>query len=512
MIPPQMYRYTVCICLFLVLTCVNGAAVAFEPGNGPDEPLIGILTIPVWEDGIIYFAGWPDAFYAFDEEKNEARWAVALDPQPDELAFQYLPAPPPAPVLSYVLVQMGRRIWGVSKVDGRSVWSIDRLPPASGDEASRTSNPLPGYYIFGEDTDPAVITLEEDETRWYCRGRRLGDGGLDWERPLNGEPGGWWLERDSLWIVTEISGPNGPASTVDRPCALARYDASTGDLIWSAPVDNDSAFRACLRTDGRIFLLEQNDGVFGFRSIHEESGEIQRIINYEAGDFIDALASDDKLIVMHRDSVPGSQIVKFSLYYTSLNPIRFQTIREARYDQLFHVPGIDRNLFFYGGTAYELYNGNLVWSEDAQREVVDWAADDERIYFWDSVGSIVALERLTSQEIWRIPFPNLPPIHLMGPDFSGAALTLIENRLFATTPLGELYRLNTETGEQFPGIIKVPDSAQSAFNADNGTTSGAGRSNKSGLIIWLVVFLALVGAGTWYVRRRGRQKGGIDGI
>ena len=68
---------------------------AISPALAEVESTMGILTLPESEEGILYFAGWGDILYAFDEVSNEEKWALQLEPV--RMASEVVPrvAPPP---------------------------------------------------------------------------------------------------------------------------------------------------------------------------------------------------------------------------------------------------------------------------------------------------------------------------------------------------------------------------------------------------------------------------------
>jgi outer membrane protein assembly factor BamB len=483
--------------IFLTALFVAGLLSPASADEDRPETALGILTPPSLDSDVLYFAGWGGKLYAFDEAKNQARWEVSLSPLPSQIDPDDLPAPPPFQTGSYILVHLGRQLWGVSKVDGRSVWCVDNLPPASNRNLRRTSNPLPGFQVYYQDELATVLTLEENEMVWFLRGRRLGDGSMEWEAQLVGEPCAWWLEKDSLWVVTRSPGESG-----NGPGVVTQYDPHSGQSRWASPIVPDASFRAALRTDGRVFLLEKTGPDFYIRAFSEESGELKRTIFYQGGEFIDALGSDDKLAFFHEEGEPDQKLVRLSMYYSSLNPIRFQTVRRSREDQVFVEPAIDGNLVLYGGTAYELYDGNMVWKEDDQLQLIDWAADADHVYLWLGTDELVALERLTSLEIWRISLEALPPGQLLGADFGGASLTLVDGRLFAGSPIGELFRVDAATGAKHPGIIRVPGSIP--IESLGKYAGPANKSRAGGLkaLIWLVSLAVLVSAALLVVKKR----------
>jgi len=464
------------------------------PAHAQDTPssVPGIITPPTVENEVIYFAHWPDTLYAFDESRNEVRWSMALDPPLADLDTVILPVPPPQTSLSAVIIHIGRQLWVVSKVDGHTIWSTSGLVTASHNRASATSNTLPGYWVLESDTEGTLVSMEEDSGFWFIRKRRLGDGRVDWERRLNGNPHGWWLDGRNLCMAYELFGPEGPASGEDRPGIAASINLETGENIWSTPVLENSGFRSSFQASpGRIFLTEETGlGVFTVRGFNRETGELYRSIDYQAGEFITVLTSGDKLVFLHREGSPEQKLIRFLLYYSSLNPIRFQTIRESVEGQIFENPTVDKSLLLCGSATYSLYDGNLVWQEFSQVSLVDMAVDDLNLYIWDAGGKIMCLDRLYGQEKWSTPFNVLPPDSLDRDDLGGASLSLVEQRLFAATPAGELIRIDSETGEPYPGILRVTSNGPE-------NSSGQLRQNSSGDFLrlpwfWVSVVIVLI--------------------
>jgi len=486
----------------LVVFVACGLARPVKAAGGDD--VLGILTPPAVEEKVIYFVHWPQTLYAFDEAANKLRWSTVLDPPLGDIDERKLPAPVTETCPSYILVHLGRQLWGVSKVDGHTVWSAKGLEEASRDSAASMSNTLPGYYVLSGDADSSVITLEEESGWWFCRSRRLGDGSVEWEHRLNGEPRGWWLDGRSLWIGFELFGSSGPGSANGSPGNIVKLDAGSGNLLWATQVTEGVSLQAVFRVAGqRVYLMERTaDGDFQVRGFDEESGTLARSITYSAGDLIAALVSGDKLVFLHREGSPEQNLVRFLLYYSSLNPIRFQTIGEARADQLFSTPAVDGNLLLYAGASYSLYDGKLVWQEHLQRLLVDWAADDYRLYLWDSAGSIQGLDRLTGQEVWKTPFAVLPPDEQLGPHHGGASLALADERLFASTPTGEVYRIDPATGELHPGVLTVREDSSIE---PAGRAHGPGEKRSHGTTwLWIsITIVVLIGlAFLWFGTRK----------
>ncbi|MCX6645758.1 MAG: hypothetical protein NTY09_05305 [bacterium] len=142
---------------FLILLSVLITAICASPAPARDIdgiPETAIITPPAVDEGIYYFFSWPDHFYAFNETANELQWASILDPPAGNIAPQVLPAPAPEPIRSYILLHVGRRLWGISKVDGHPVWSVDGLPEGSYTNSNRASNRLPGFYTI---TNAAIL-------------------------------------------------------------------------------------------------------------------------------------------------------------------------------------------------------------------------------------------------------------------------------------------------------------------------------------------------------------------
>lgn len=478
------------------LLLLIAAALAFPlpsgaAGEDQEGKMLGILTVPAVDEGIIYFAGFGDKLYAFDEVKNEERWVAAIEPA-SEYALDALPAPAPTSSGSYVLFHLGRRLWAVSRVDGRVVWSVDSLPEASMKSATRTSNPMPGYAVRGDELSGWVFSLEEDSGFWFCRKRRLGDGGIVWENKLEGNPRAWWSDYSGLWIACEQYGPEGAGESGTHAGLLTRVDPDSGSQVWASPVDPGMSFRAALRSFGRMMLLEKKpDGQFQLRAFREDTGELYRTISYSRGDFLWALESSGRLILLHRKS---RDELTLDLYYASLNLIKSADIQPAGDDQPFAVPEVDNTLLLYAGTAFSLYDGNRVWQfmSDSQKPIVAWTSDSERLYLWDSSGSLDCLERITGLEVWRTPFSVLPPPDVLGPGYGGASLTLDGNRLLAATPGGELFRIDTIRGEPNPGVIRIPASLTDNEIQQNTQPEQKNQQKKSPTALWTVLILALV--------------------
>lgn len=464
----------------LILTGLLIGSVKAQDG-GQIQPA-AIITPPTVEDEIIYFFSWPDTLYAFDESENELKWSSKLDPLARDVDPLALPAPAPYTIRSYVLLHIGRQLWGISKVDGRPVWSVDGLPEASDHTANRDANHLPGFYAADIGTFDFVLTFEQDATssEWFLRRRLLGDGSLEWEMDMEGIPRGWWYNRDGLWISYEM---NDLGSGM-----VMRVDPDTGTEIWSSDIVAGDGYRSAFIGTGRIFLMVRSgNGEFWIRAYNLESGELYRTIDYEADELIDVLQSGDKLAFIHRQGSEEQRLVRFLLYYTSLNPIRAQTIRESRLDQAFSRPVIEGNLLLYGGKGYSVFDGNTVWSKNEQMLLVEWVSDDYNLFIWQESGRLISWDILTGAEIWNIPFNVLPEGTGTDSNFSGASLTLIGDRLFAATPMGELIRIDKETGEPNPGIIKI---SLTEGTGSNGTKDGS-MNNVSGGFIWIWILLVI---------------------
>ena len=472
-----------------------------EKGREP-----GILGPPAVENGIIYFTNWPGTIYAFDENANSIMWNGKLDPPLNIENFDPASLPIPAPVLvkSSEIVHIGRQLWVISKIDGIASWSADNLPIASRESANATSNTLPGFYVIDSGSEGGILTLEEDNGFWHCRKRSLGDGTVSWEKMIAGEPRGWWRDNDSIWIAYELFGETGSEQSNDQPGTVVCVDPESGEPKWTTPVTDGSKLMGAFRVKGpRVYLIERmEDGAFEVRAFDEDSGETFKSITYNAGDYITTLVSGDKIIFLHHDGSPESKQAKFHLYYSSLNPIKYQTILMSREDQLFPKPVIDGNLFLYAGSSYSVYDGRLVWQEYAQSRMVDWAADDYLIYIWDSAGSAAGIDRLTGQERWRTPFNALPPEERLGPNHGGASLSLADNRLFAATPDGEIARIDPATGELYPGVLRV--TSRVVVDKLGGNQGGASGNVFGSLWVWvsLLIVLILGGFFVWFSMRK----------
>ena len=492
------------LCLLALLLLAAQPSFADSSGKA-SQPIIGILTIPAVVEGDIYFAGWGNKFYAFDELKNEEHWNIQLDPPLDAVDVDNLPAPPPTSLGSCMLLHLGRRLWAVSKIDGRIVWHVDGLPRASWRAMRESANPSPGYVTIAAEASPSVITLEADNTeQWYARSHRLGDGGVEWEYKLPGNPSTWWADESELLIV--CTRPDQEAiSDGKHPGSISCLDPKTGLQTWITPEVEGADLKASIRSGGRIFLLEEiQPGQFQVRAFNDQTGELLRTITYQRGKWIWASESDGKLVFLHETEFPDK--IDFSLYYTSLNPIRFQPMARARPDQPFFHPAVDGNLFMYGGSTYSLYDGSQVWSwkEDEQEPVVDWAGDADHLYLWEKTGSIVSIEKLTGKESWRTAFNNLPPDSMLGPNYGGAGMVLDGARLLIVTPGGELYRVNTSTGQPYPGVLRV---ATSVGNAKQGAAIQEKRPVGALVwIFWVFGILALIILAAIGVRLAFEQK------
>ena len=490
----------------LAIAALSLAGIHVPVYAADEEPEPGILTPPAIEDSVLYFVNWPDMLYAFDEAENRVRWSASLDPPLQDFEISALPAPSPTPILSYLIVHLGNQLWGVSKVDGRSVWSVENLPVASHRNASRSVNPLPGYYTIEEESGGSLITLELEDGLWQIRSRRLGDGEIEWDTRLPGVPRGWWVDRDRILITCELYGESGPESTDNRPAAIIRLDPDTGETVWSVEPANGTSLRATFRSTYQaipmIFLqLELPSGEFQVSSYREETGEKYRTITYSAGEHIATLNSGDKIVFLHREGSEEQRQVRFLLYYSSLNPIRFQTIRESRTDMIFPEPMVDGNLLLYAGTVYSLYDGRQVWREDVQRWQVGWASDDYYVYIWDAAGTLIALDRLTGQLTWETPFNVLPPEVAECSHYCGAGLVLADNRLIATTPAGEVLRVDPVTGEPYPGILRVSRTEE----GDGLTRDVHGGEHGMTVSVWIwvsIAVLVILGAAfLWFGRK-----------
>ena len=495
----------------LIFICLLFSGLNVYPAFAQDNIDIreaAIITPPTVDEGIIYFFSWPNHLYAFNEPANELQWTSVLDPRVGYVNPDILPAPSPVLIRSYVLLHMGRQLWGISKVDGHPVWSVDGLPEGSYVESTRETNRLPGFYAIDEGHYGSVLTLEqESHGGWYVRRRLLGDGSLEWEHELFGKPRSWWYNRDGLWIAYERMEP---ANASGFPGIATSINPDTGEEIWSSEASSGFGYRSSFMGTGRIFLLQGTEtGEFRIDAYRQDSGEIYKTISYEAGELIDVLQSGDKLTFMHREGENDDRLVKFLLYYTSLNPIRLQTIRETRADQPFSIPVIEGNLLLYGGKAYSVFDGNTVWDKLEQMSLVEWISDDYNIYIWEDVGRLVCWDRLTGSEMWVTPFNVLPTESELGPNFGGASMTLADGRLFIATPLGELVRVDTETGEPYPGIIKVSQSEETPVAGSNGNS---GSADGGGFIwIWILVVIAAGFAAVWIFVSKKKVPGDESG-
>jgi outer membrane protein assembly factor BamB len=472
---------------FFAVFVVN--AFAEEISHDPVIP-----TPPAVDEGIIYIVHWPDAVYAFDEATNSVRWTGLFEPALDTTDFDLnsLPAPAPTPIRSCVLVHLGNQLWAVSKIDGRLEWSVDNLPPSSEFTATHSSNTLPGYYALDIGADGAVFTLEfRDDGSWRCCRRLLGDGSVQWETNMGaGIPKGWWVDRDGIYIACENQIPDEVVGEPVTPAFVYKFDPESGKTLFVSDIAMDSSYRSSFIASGRIYLLEKlTTGDFRVRAFKLDTGELYDEITYSAGDFIDALQSDDKLIFLHKEISGEEDTVRFQLYYSSLNAIRSQTLREPRSDQPFSKPDVVGNLFLCGGAAYSLYDGNIVWQYLEQMSLVDWTHDDNNLYLWDASGNLLCWDRLTGSEVWKTPFNPMDTTHI-----GGESLSLIDGRLFATTQSGDLVRINPDTGEPHPGVIRITTTA-------NGSTGNQPNQdgNNSYFWIWIVLALIIVAAGliTW---------------
>jgi len=497
-------NFLVIITIFIMAHAFMASPVLYaqvEPGKEP-----GILGPPAVENGIVYFVHWPETLYAFDENTNEIRWTGTLDPllEIDNFDPADLPIPAPVTANSYVIVHIANQLWVVSKIDGLAAWHIDKLPPASRRIADATSNTFPGFYPVETGSDGGLITLEEESGFWFCRRRMLGNGNIAWENRIPGEPRAWWYDRDSVWIAYELFGESGPGSASDKPGVIVCLDPDDGGLKWSTPVIDNAMIQGAFRVeDSRVYLVERTaDGAFAVRAFNETSGELYKEISYYAGNYMETLVSGDKIVFLHEDGSPEHRQAKFHLYYSSLNPIKFQTLMLSRDDQLFSTPQIDRNLFLYAGASYSVYDGRLVWQEHIQRKMVDWASDDYMIYIWDSAGFLLGLDRLTTQEMWRTQFNVLPSESSMGPNHGGASLKLADGRLFAGTPAGELVRIDTSTGELHPAVLRVTSQDVLKSNGRNGGAGTGGGFGSLWLWISLLIVASLAGFFLWFSLRK----------
>jgi outer membrane protein assembly factor BamB len=454
---------------------------------------------------MLYFAAWPGNLYAFDGSNNEVRWKSPLDLSIDEVNQTCLPAPAPELKETYVLVHLGRRLWGVSKVDGRSVWSAEGLPDSSRENLRTSSNPLSGYFSLGEDTSAGVVTLEEDSDGWLCRRRRLGDGSLEWEFALEGDPKGWWLDLRQIWIVCQGSA----ATAGSGPGVLLKLNADSGEVEWTTPVSGDTRFLATLRATRRVFLLEERaEGKFEIRAFNEESGDLYRSAGYSDGDFVGAFQTEDKLLFLHRQESSKREVLGLRMYYSSLNPMLARpTVLYPHDEKLFAEPVLDRTLLLYAGTAYSVFTGHPVWQEEVGQSLVDWVSDEDHIYLWDSAGELICLDRLAGQERWRTAFEPLQD-ESIGPNHGSASLALSDGRLVASTPYGELVKMDAASGALHPEVLRL----RPATGGDQSAVGGGGK-RPSGLWLWAVLALIVIVAAGWITassRRRLSDSGGED--
>ncbi len=497
----------------LTLVLLTGPVSIVNAQDGNAELPAALITPPAIEEGVLYFVSWPDTLYAFEENENSARWAAVLDPPLESLDRASLPAPAPQPVMSYVLVHLGRQLWGVSKVDGHSVWSISGLPEASSDRSDSTVEALPGYYVLTDDAAGTLLVLEEESGWWQIRKRRLGDGSIDWELRLDGEPRGWWVDGDGICVCLEVYGSEGPGAGYDRPGSVTKYDHDTGESLWSIPVNEESAYRSVFTADpDRIYLTEKIlTGEFEVRAYTRDSGELYWSITYEADEIIQVLSSGERLVFLHREGSEEQRLVRFLLYYSSLNPIRPQTLRESLESQFFYEPAIDKSLFMYGSAVYSLYDANLVWQELVQIETVDWAGDVDYLYLWDSAGMLICYDRLTGLRLWESEFNVLPALFKNEPAYGGASLTLMDNRLFASTPAGELIRVDPSNGELYPGVLRISVENGITGNGSDQDEPAVQTGRRRGIPwVWISVGIILFLAGLYYWGTHRRSVTGMD--
>jgi outer membrane protein assembly factor BamB len=479
---------------FGVFTALVNPAYASNHFRWPQDKMYGILTKPEPDNNHIYFAGWPGTLYSFNEASNETIWTSVLDPLPDNVALENLPAPPPEIVGSFIMVHIGDRLWGISKIDGRSVWSINGLPQASAEVRIRSGNTLPGYLVSNRSDPPDIFTIEYDGTLWNLHCRHLGNGTEKWRYKLPGVPRAWWLIGGNPTIVCQLYGPNGAGPENDSPSVVVSVDQGNGDLNYSSPAAEDVTFLAALRSSGRIFRIEGNSsGRFIVTSTFEDTGEYQNDIEYHTGEFLSAFQSDDKIVMLHRKEGSESEMLDYRLYYSSLSPIRYQTLLVSRDDQIFSEPWVDGNLFFFGGKTYSLYNGNQVWRDDIQRNIIDWVVDDHQLYAWDATGYLICFERLTGNELWKSAFDILPPEPMLGPKYSGAGLVLDDDRIIAFTPASEIYRISESDGEIYPGVLKVNNSMDKTDAGIFSRVSGSEKGKKSLALILIIALLVVAG-------------------
>ena len=476
--------------ILLISCCFFSAVFITSPSLAQGSELIrdaSIITPPAIDEGIIYFYSWSVNLYAFNESANELQWTCVLDPPVGSIIPEMLPAPAPIPIRSNVLLHVGRRLWGISKVDGHPVWSVNNLPEGSFEASNRASNRLPGFYAIDEGNFGSVLTLEQDQTSssWSINRRLLGDGSLEWEAEIDGVPRGWWFNREGLFLAYESDGSG----------VAMKIDPRTGEQKWTSDMITGASYRSSFMGTGRIFLLQKLDsGQFEIDAYNQDSGNIYKTITYEAGELIDVLQSDDKLAFMHREGEESDRQVKFLLYYTSLNPIRIQTIRESRSDQPFSVPVIEGNLLLYAGRAYSVFDGNTVWSKNEQMSLIYTISDDYNIYIWEESGLISSWDRLTGAENWSTQLNVNLAQSLFNPNYDGASMTLLDGRLFIATPSGELFRMNIDTGELYPGVIKVSQSSRTSTTSSRNSTSPNGPGP---VWLWFVLVIAAIGLLAW---------------
>jgi outer membrane protein assembly factor BamB len=309
---------------------------------------------------------------------------------------------------------------------------------------------------------------------------------------MGGVPKALWSDYTGLWIACEEYGPEGGGEPGTHPGIISRIDPDNGNPLWTSPTGESMSFRSALRSFGRIMLLEKMpDGRFQVRAFKEETGELYRTVAYSGGEFLWALESSGRLIFLHQGS---ENQLTFDLYYASLNLIKSSEVEMARDDQPFSEPEVDNTLFLYAGTAFSLYDGNRVWQirEDHQKPLVGWTSDADRLYVWENSGSLLCLERITGLEVWRTPFNVLPPPDVLGPNHGGASMILDGARLLATTPGGELFRVDASGGEPNPGVIRVPTSLADSEVRRTVQPEQTSPPKKSPAVIWIVFAVVIV--------------------
>lgn len=492
-----MNHQSIKICLILALA-VHGQFILFlsPPAFSEQNSLknySGFLAAPSCEDDLIFLISADCSLYAFDESKNDVRWVSKLDPQPENIDPAFLPAPCPVIAGSYLIIHLGRKLWVVSRVDGRLIWSIDGLPLTSSSVIHRSYNSSPGFFVHEEEPVFQVLTLEEDSGLWFLRSRQLGDGGIEWEAPILKEPKAWWLTKEYIIYATERL-PSALDEYQDKyPGVLNKVSLDSGISVWKSETQLGNSFCKALRcetrSNPRIYLIEKTlEAGFQVRAFNEDSGELYRTITIPQGEFIDALQAGDKLIFLF-----GNEHGKITLmlYYSSLNLIRQKTVEKPEESEMF-VPAIaNGTLLLYGCSAYSLYDGNKVWEfgqEDCTSKLIGWISTSEHLYRWTSDTKLRCFDRLTGDDIWQIEIPAGKPLQSPDDPVYGASLVYSSGRILAATPDGKLYRVNAETGKVHPGVIQISGSSVVDVSSQNKPGS---HKIWLGLIAGLVIVIML---------------------